>query len=465
MEQLQAQLMAYGLDSFIAKKISKKYTLSQLKNLDLKCLISLDIPKEIAQQLLGSSRIPIPQKTVEEILLKSAFTCCVCHQSGLPVVIHHLKKWEHSRSHDIDNLAVLCLNHHGEAHSHHENSRNLTADIIKKARNEWYEIIEKRSLEKEEALGNLQSYTGRWDYFNISYIYSLITDYNINYSSRYMSTLMTKGLINEDATINSDKLTAGSSYWLNFFDGGYVKLHIEEMVNSIIRTLPIQYINNSSYSLGEVSPGDLCLIDGSFYFRRMNKLTKGIGQTRRAECTINQMKFTGEFDAWYCNSSSSYCNHLTGKKSATQLCLVRNVENIDDFNLIHCTIIGLGLNLTKPDMMTQLMGGLRNISATPSLKAYENELDRIADLQRGKKEKQYYSPSPEICDICQTRLENKKYMIDGEVKNRGSWACMCPECFHIYGTRIGWGTGQLYWHENNQWLMVGGFCENEHDID
>ena len=79
--------------------------------------------------------------------------------------------------------------------------------------------------------------------------------------------------------------------------------------------------------------------------------------------TVNRMKFTGEFDAWYCNFSSSHSSHLTGNKYATMLCLVRSVEEVDDFDFIDCTIIGLGLNLTQPDLMAQLMGNAREISA------------------------------------------------------------------------------------------------------
>ena len=171
MEQTRAVLMAYGLDSASVEKILKTYTLPQLKKLSLSSLLSLGLTEEIAKRLLHPTRTPIPQKNVEEVLVRSAFTCCVWHQPGLPIVIHHLDSWEHSHSHDLDNLAVLCLNHHGEAHSHHENSRNLTAQVIKLARNQWYATIQRQKVETELALETVKRYNGRWDYFNLNYIY------------------------------------------------------------------------------------------------------------------------------------------------------------------------------------------------------------------------------------------------------------------------------------------------------
>lgn len=70
------------------------------------------------------------------------------------------------------------------------------------------------------------------------------------------------------------------------------------------------------------------------------------------------------------------------------LCLVRSVEEVDDFDFIDCTIIGLGLNVTQPDLMAQLMGNAREISAA-DFKPQDvcvHELDSITDLQRGQRE-------------------------------------------------------------------------------
>lgn len=465
MAQTKVDLMAFGIDSVSAEKILKKYTIQQLKKQTMETLLSLGLSKEVAERLLHSTRPPIPQKIAEEVLLKSAFTCCICRQSDLPVVIHHLERWEQSHSHAPDNLAVLCLNHHGEAHSYHENSRNLTAQIIRKARDQWYACIENQNIEAELALDTVRRYCGRWDYFNLSYIFGFINDRKISFNSRFKSDLIAKGLITENGTICSDKLTKNDAYWLNFFDGLYLKGYIEELLNIIIGHMPVRYIRDSLYMRDRVMPGELLLVDGRFYFKRLNKCTKGIGQTRSVRGTVNRIRFTGEFDAWYCNSSSSHHSHLTGNKHATLLCLVRNVERADASDLVDCTVIGLGLNLTQPDLMAQLMGNERGFSVSDfkSQAVCERELDSIADIQRGQREKKYYISAPDVCDICKITFQNQKYMIDGAMKHNGTGACMCPKCFRLHGTGIGWGIGQLYLRQNNRWLLVGGFCNYEED--
>ena len=80
---------------------------------------------------------------------------------------------------------------------------------------------------------------------------------------------------------------------------------------------------------------------------------------------------------------------MTGNKHATLLCLVRNVERADASDLVDCTVIGLGLNLTQPDLMAQLMGNERGFSVSDfkSQAVCERELDSIADIQRGQREK------------------------------------------------------------------------------
>ena len=78
---------------------------------------------------------------------------------------------------------------------------------------------------------------------------------------------------------------------------------------------------------------------------------------------------------------------MTGNKHATLLCLVRNVERADASDLVDCTVIGLGLNLTQPDLMAQLMGNERGFSVSDfkSQALCERELDSIADIQRGQR--------------------------------------------------------------------------------
>ncbi|MDE5995082.1 MAG: endonuclease NucS [Oscillospiraceae bacterium] len=84
-------------------------------------------------------------------------------------------------------------------------------------------------------------------------------------------------------------------------------------------------------------------------------------------------------------------------------------------------------------------------------------LDEYTNMQKAHEKLIYYSNAPDVCDICKFPLSNEKFMIDGAVRNSKLWANMCGECFLAYGTKIGWGHGQLYLNNTKGWLLVGGF--------
>lgn len=92
--------------------------------------------------------------------------------------------------------------------------------------------------------------------------------------------MIAKGLITENGTICSDKLTKNDAYWLNFFDGLYLKGYIEELLNIIIGHMPVRYIRDSLYMRDRVMPGELLLVDGRFYFKRLNKCTRNWSDTQ-----------------------------------------------------------------------------------------------------------------------------------------------------------------------------------------
>lgn len=88
-------------------------------------------------------------------------------------------------------------------------------------------------------------------------------------------------------------------------------------------------------------------------------------------------------------------------------------------------------------------------------------LETYVDMETAQKRKIYYTNPPDDCDICKCALADEKYMIDGAMKGAGGWANMCAECFLAYGVKIEWGYGQLYMRDENGWLLVGGFDQNQ----
>ena len=54
---------------------------------------------------------------MNKVLYESAMTCCICRDKNQAVIVHPIEEYSVSRSHAEDNLVVLCLNHHGAAHT------------------------------------------------------------------------------------------------------------------------------------------------------------------------------------------------------------------------------------------------------------------------------------------------------------------------------------------------------------
>ena len=88
---------------------------------------------------MANKRTSIPTDVADEVMFRSAMTCCVCKNSDRDVQIHHIDKAP--SNHAIDNLAVLCLECHNKTQLRGGFGRHLTASLITKNREEWYKIV------------------------------------------------------------------------------------------------------------------------------------------------------------------------------------------------------------------------------------------------------------------------------------------------------------------------------------
>ena len=102
-------------------------------------------PKLFSKELIKSiymikkSRSQIPKEISAEILVRSDRTCCVCREKRKPIQIHHID--ENPDNHEIDNLAILCLECHDETQISGGFGRKLDANQIKLFRDKWHEFV------------------------------------------------------------------------------------------------------------------------------------------------------------------------------------------------------------------------------------------------------------------------------------------------------------------------------------
>lgn len=166
-------LLAKGIDSSIAQKIvDAELSLSTLSSCSSEKLLELGVTNKVKDKIFDS-RPPIPDKIIDNLLYKSRRTCCVCRERERSIIIHHIEEWSESKSNEEENLVVLCLLHHNEAHSKKELSQNLTSERIKASKLNWEnevlnldkKILESDFKELEATTVKLFELKKRWYYF------------------------------------------------------------------------------------------------------------------------------------------------------------------------------------------------------------------------------------------------------------------------------------------------------------
>lgn len=69
-------------------------------------------------------------------------TCCICHQSGKQMQIHHID--DDPEHNDLDNLALLCLEHHAQTQLSGGFGRKLNATLVRRYKAHWASVVELR---------------------------------------------------------------------------------------------------------------------------------------------------------------------------------------------------------------------------------------------------------------------------------------------------------------------------------
>jgi hypothetical protein len=89
-----------------------------------------------------TERIPISDAMAADVLFASDRTCCVCRLERHKVQIHHVD--EDPANNSFENLAVICLHCHSDAHTTGAFVRNLTPELIRLYNTSWRDIVRLR---------------------------------------------------------------------------------------------------------------------------------------------------------------------------------------------------------------------------------------------------------------------------------------------------------------------------------
>lgn len=124
------------------------------------------------------------------------------------------------------------MNTHGEAHTKHELSLNLTKERILHAKSQW--IDEVKQMNKNLVIDLPKPMFSIFDYFNINRLFDFLKQKDINlWKLSYYDYLLDAGFINKDGSFKPIlKWNVSSSdikyYWIGFFEGTYINRFIKD---------------------------------------------------------------------------------------------------------------------------------------------------------------------------------------------------------------------------------------------
>lgn len=91
-----------------------------------------------------TSRVAIPEDLAAQVMFASDRTCCVCRLEKNKVQIHHIDGDRSNNS--FENLAVICLHCHSEAHTAAPFVQNLTPELVRLYNASWRGLVRSRLL-------------------------------------------------------------------------------------------------------------------------------------------------------------------------------------------------------------------------------------------------------------------------------------------------------------------------------
>lgn len=118
-----------------------------------------------------------------------------------------------------------------------------------------------------------------------------------------------------------------------------------QLLQAVVSKAPIFDISNDldrSVLKGVVSQGDLLLVRGRHFFRKIKFHDSGPGQNSEVRRAVNGVEVSFLIDRWEAVANSSWGGWLLGTQNASSLVRVVAVENEGEKLLIKCTGVAIG---------------------------------------------------------------------------------------------------------------------------
>ena len=342
LNRTESALMARNVDSQTARQLRKDgWTLERLKQRPPQELRELGLEDAVVDAILSGVRPSIPLETLISVLFKNRFVCCVCRDPKKSIVVHHISPWSESGDHSSSNLAVLCLDHHGEAHTTRELALTLNEQRLRRLKDKWETEVE--TLDRVAILDASQIDYDAWYYFNHKRLFELASEVGVAFTdlSMYRSAYGA-GTVDEAGMLRPR--LGRSSYMYSGLDTLAVYAYVREVVDYV---LPYLRITNISDHLDRgtlpnlLVPGDFIFVQGAHSFASVLGQDRGPEQLCKGTRLANHVEVSYVFNRWEATSDSAWGLWLRGRQVVGSLIQVKNVGRLDGKLRIKGTVFAI----------------------------------------------------------------------------------------------------------------------------
>lgn len=427
-------LMGRGVDLALARElVTAGYTLATLKQKDKASLEGLGLPDSTIETILSESRPPIPDEALVQALYHARNVCCICRDATKSVIVHHIHPWHESHSHDPENLAVLCLYHHDEAHTKHELSLSLTPERIREFRRRWLQEVRERDVEAITRGADFFSPPVLWDYFNHSRIADLVN------SDSPLKGLHSRNLVPPTGSADQFWMYAGDLGVMLTRRRFYSGVMVDIMRGNGFISLNAMHGNTAA----ALVCGGMVSLKAMYQFSSVpNAPQKGPGQIRKVTTNFCGVTFRFTIDAWEATCASAWSSHLNDAgMELLAVLLIRSISGAENKKIVvqaTCLAIGMGsagMNWTPPRTALPLVG----VAAGP--------------------EPVYCCDKPSTCQRCGAPFGVVMY--DAIIGGAGGY--FCQRCFSAGGCKI-FHRYERTFEPEFEWVLVGRSGEPSVDL-
>lgn len=339
-------LMQRGVDLHKARDLDAAgLTLSQLKRFDTAKLKELGLSDVQAAAIHAGRRATLPFANLAKVLWLNRFTCCVCRNPALAVIVHHIDPFATSRDHSVGNLAVLCLEHHARAHRKGDLEQNLSSRQLREFKSNWERDVAhldpKAILEASRIPGH------HWWWFNHVRLFELADHLNIDLmKTPHYALALDRGVIDRSGLPTAPR--EKSSYMYQGGEGIRLYAYVREVLEAVLARTAVFNISDvlDPGFLGSiVSVGDIILVEGKHYFRSASKVKEGPGQASEVRREANNVRVSFTVDRWEAVATSAWAVWLAGAKPASSFVRIQRIERDGSKLHLHCTGLAIGSTL------------------------------------------------------------------------------------------------------------------------